>query len=120
MRIETLEITWTDRTGVEHTDTVSVRRFKYRETAAIVSILRRDNPTGEADAITMENGAEYQVTLIAKSIVDPDGKPMFSVDDVDEWDATKIVAYAKALDSFQNPTPESVAKNSSATTTEES
>ena len=97
------------------TDTVNVRSFKYLERARLIQGLRDGVPAGSTD-IPFLNGAEYQLKLIAQSVVDDNGKPVYTVDDVDDWDVPKITAYAKALDAYQNPTVEAVAKNSTATT----
>lgn len=119
MKTDVLEITYRDTT-----DHVCVRRMSLTERARItdLKIAGYDNsdPENVKAIITLESTVRSNVHLIAGSVIDDDGKPVYAANDVDEWDDVRFNAYVAAINAFQKPNVVDVAKNSTATPSEPS
>lgn len=107
MVIDKLEIKYGDKT-----DSVHVRRIKFRQRARIYTALRGDMEDFDPQKVPLDRQADFTVEMIVNSICDADGKLNVKPDDVDEWDDVKRNAYAAAVIAYQSPTVESAAKNS--------
>ena len=95
-----------DITYAGKTEHAYVRRLRYSTSARLYGMIRAGFSEGgkvSIKDIPAENLANYRLNLIAESVVDAEGKKLYTPEEVDAWSdeefgVERINAYAEAID----------------------
>lgn len=97
----------------ETTEEITVKRIKFRARSRSLDQVKKhlkDKPD-EANEIN----TTFAMQAVVDCVCDNEGKPLYTLDDLDEWHPLKLSAYCNAIAKYQNPSLEDAGKNSSTT-----